>query len=134
MTIFYQLLAGFDGTAEDSATVLGYFKHAFYTDPVSERLQALHEWLKLYHTRRIRNGWSLEASAELMSRTNPRFILRNYLLHEANQDLEKGDATLFNRLHQALRYPYSTQADEFFVRRPDWAANQAGCSMLSCSS
>ena len=68
-----------------------------------------------------------------MNRNNPKFILRNYLLHQAIEELEKGSDTLFRKLEQELKDPYSGNT-EFFTRRPDWATQKAGCSMLSCSS
>jgi uncharacterized protein YdiU (UPF0061 family) len=69
-----------------------------------------------------------------MKATSPRFILRNYLLHKAIEDLEKGDDTLFLKLQNAIKEPYSGKFDEFFEKRPSWASQKAGCSMLSCSS
>jgi hypothetical protein len=56
------------------------------------------------------------------------------LLHMAIEELQKGDNQLFLKQHQALKDPYSKNNDEFFVLRPGWATQQAGCSMLSCSS
>jgi uncharacterized protein YdiU (UPF0061 family) len=69
-----------------------------------------------------------------MRAANPRFILRNYLLHQAIEELEKGENTLFLQLMEAMKEPYSNQFDQFLVKRPDWASQKAGCSMLSCSS
>jgi uncharacterized protein YdiU (UPF0061 family) len=60
--------------------------------------------------------------------------LRNYLLHKAIEDLEKGDDSLFVKLQQAMKEPYTAKHDEFFQKRPSWASQKAGCSMLSCSS
>ena len=68
-----------------------------------------------------------------MKQANPKFILRNYLLHQAIEELEQGRDTLFRKLEQELKTPYD-ETTEFFARRPDWATNKAGCSMLSCSS
>jgi uncharacterized protein YdiU (UPF0061 family) len=69
-----------------------------------------------------------------MSLANPRFILRNYMLHEAIEKLEKEDDRLLKRLENYMKEPYSRKGDEYFMKRPDWAAQKAGCSMLSCSS
>jgi serine/tyrosine/threonine adenylyltransferase len=69
-----------------------------------------------------------------MRQANPRFILRNYLLHQTIEQLENGQDELFQKLQQAMREPYSRKFDEFLVKRPAWASQKAGCSMLSCSS
>jgi uncharacterized protein YdiU (UPF0061 family) len=69
-----------------------------------------------------------------MRKNNPRFILRNYLLHQAIEELEKGDDKLFIKLQEAIKNPYSERNNEFFTKRPEWATQKAGCSMLSCSS
>jgi uncharacterized protein YdiU (UPF0061 family) len=69
-----------------------------------------------------------------MQKNNPRFILRNYLLHQAIQELENGKDHLFVKLQEAMKEPYTRKFDEFFAKRPDWASQKAGCSMLSCSS
>ncbi|MNR17121.1 hypothetical protein D3C85_1337630 [compost metagenome] len=69
-----------------------------------------------------------------MKANNPRFVLRNFLLYQAIQDLEKGNDGLFKRLQAALQDPYSKNHDEFFGLRPLWANEQPGSATLSCSS
>ena len=71
-----------------------------------------------------------------MAAANPWFVPRNYLVWQAIQTAEKGDMTLFDTLFEAARHPYSDQPDlaHLAVRRPEWAREQAGASMLSCSS
>jgi uncharacterized protein YdiU (UPF0061 family) len=69
-----------------------------------------------------------------MKENNPSFILRNYLLHQAIEELERGETALFQKLQNAMKTPYAETNDEFLVKRPDWASQKAGCSMLSCSS
>jgi hypothetical protein len=56
------------------------------------------------------------------------------LLHQAIEELEKGNGKLFEKLQDAIKGPYSNKYDDFFIKRPDWANKKAGCSMLSCSS
>ncbi len=69
-----------------------------------------------------------------MQRTNPKFILRNYLLFQCIEETDNGDFTLLNKLLKALENPYEELYPEFSVKRPDWAGDQPGCSTLSCSS
>ncbi len=49
---------------------------------------------------------------------------------------EKGDNTIVEELYQLLLKPYDAQPEmeKWFVKRPQWAMNKVGCSMLSCSS
>ncbi len=46
------------------------------------------------------------------------------------------DYTLIEKLHELLKQPYDEQPqnEKWFAKRPDWARNKVGCSMLSCSS
>jgi uncharacterized protein YdiU (UPF0061 family) len=133
MTIFFRLLSDLPLDAAGE-TIVEYFGECFYKDFKEDERAVLIRVIEAYVERIKTNRISRDESQELMRKNNPYFILRNYLLHNAIEDLQKGDATLFAKLQQAMKDPYAETYKEFFVKRPDWATQKAGCSMLSCSS
>ncbi len=134
MTIFYQLLIQFPLEKVDSGLVKTHFENSFYIQPDEISLSELTKVLVAYAERIKKNNISISESAEIMRANNPRFILRNYLLHQSAEELVKGDDKLFKELQEAIKTPYSNKWDKFMVKRPGWASQKAGCSMLSCSS
>ena len=134
MTIFFQLLIALPQSIQQESEVVAYFKQSFYKKLEDKDTQLLYTLITSYVERLNKNEITPEESVEIMKAANPRFILRNYLLHQAIEELEIGKADLFIKLQEAIQAPYSNKGDEFFAKRPDWATEKAGCSMLSCSS
>ncbi len=134
MTLFYGLLTEFSPEINDKTQVLRYFESIFYQPLERAQQDIFYQYIQTYSERIKNNLDSQEERVEKMRQHNPRFILRNYLLHQAIEELESGNNALFLKLNEAIKGPYSDKWDEYFVKRPDWASQKAGCSMLSCSS
>jgi uncharacterized protein YdiU (UPF0061 family) len=71
-----------------------------------------------------------------MDKVNPKYVLRNYMSQLAIEAAEKEDYSLIEELHLLLKNPYQEQDEynKWFAKRPDWAREKIGSSMLSCSS
>jgi uncharacterized protein YdiU (UPF0061 family) len=131
MTLFYQLLIDLPVAIASPEEVHDFFRSSFYTEGNTD---SLYYCIEKYQYRMKLNSCSKEFSQNKMRAANPRFILRNYILHEVIEQLEKGDDQLLKKVMRFMKTPYSNAGDEYLVKRPNWAAQKAGCSMLSCSS
>jgi uncharacterized protein YdiU (UPF0061 family) len=100
-------------------------RDAFYKEPDRARLEA---WLARYRER--------DRDVAGMRTINPLYVPRNYLVQEVIEATEKGDRSAVSALLDVLRHPYDEQPgrEHFAGKRPEWARQKPGCSMLSCSS
>jgi uncharacterized protein YdiU (UPF0061 family) len=133
MTLFFRALADVD----PAAPALALMAHAFYDDAKRQRTEPeFAAWLARYGARVRGDGSAPAARRARMQAANPRYVLRNYLAQQAIDRAEQGDAAAIHELLDVLRRPYDDQPGRqaYAERRPDWARNRAGCSMLSCSS
>ena len=141
MTIFFRRLIEFDGSIETLGTGDGgpraLFADALY-DPAKAdtHMGELHGWLERYGARVRADASGVMVRRVRMSAANPMYVLRNYLAQEAIDRAEQGDDHGIHELLDVMRRPYDVQPgrEHFAARRPDWARDRAGCSMLSCSS
>ncbi len=121
----------------DRIEFLTHFKPAFYDTAKAEAHQEeLGEWFRRWRVRVDASPEPPEARRARMHQVNPRYVLRNYLAQEAIDLAERGDPSRIHTLLEVMRRPYEDQPDHdrFAARRPEWARNRPGCSMLSCSS
>ena len=140
MTIFYRKLADVDceNLQLSDAELLAPLMDAYYApDALSATDKARTcNWLRQYQQRVADDGTSNLLRRQKMNNINPKYVLRNYMAQLAIDKAELGDFSMVNELLDLLRHPYAEQAEmtHFAVKRPDWARDRAGCSMLSCSS
>jgi uncharacterized protein YdiU (UPF0061 family) len=143
MTIFFRQLAEVDLGKDNLENVnfealMAPLAEAYYVpeQKTPEYALRLLDWLKRYNQRILQEGISQEIRRERMNRTNPKYVLRNYMAQLAIDQAEQGDFAMVTELLAVFRRPYDEQAgrERYAVKRPDWARQRAGCSMLSCSS
>ncbi|MDQ5848639.1 MAG: YdiU family protein [Pseudomonadota bacterium] len=132
-TLFFRNLAAVPANAADDAALLAPLRPAFYTDAEPGRLAG---WLRGYSARVQQEGVALATRVQRMNGVNPKYVFRNYLAQLAIDALEKGEASVMERLMKVLERPYDEQpaSSDLAARRPEWARNRTGCSALSCSS
>jgi uncharacterized protein YdiU (UPF0061 family) len=136
MTIFFRNLSNFK--KENPSESLRVINDAFYKlDEVVGNIKKRWDvWFKNYGNRLKKETFSNEERKDEMNAVNPKYVLRNYMAHLAIDDADKGDYKLINELFNLLKKPYDEQLEheKWFAKRPEWARDKVGCSMLSCSS
>ena len=88
------------------------------------------DWLGSYSARLVQADGT--HAAELMRRSNPRFVLRNHLGELAIRAAAQGDFSVLHQLQQVLERPYDAHPEnaQWSGFAPEWASSIA----ISCSS
>ena len=136
MTIFFRTLSNYKiGSPEKGVDIV---QQSFYKpeEVKDEILNQWKGWFNTYDQRLQEEDLSHEARKQNMNVVNPKYVLRNYMAQLAIDKADEGDYKLIGQLFQLLKKPYDDQPenDKWFAKRPDWARDKVGCSMLSCSS
>ncbi len=140
MTLFFRNLASVSTTTDlrNRLDLPAALKEACYSaEEITEEYQhRLNSWLRAYIARLRQDNLQNEQRQQKMNSVNPKYVLRNYLAQLAIDRAEAGDFSLVDELLELLRKPYDEQPakEHFAAKRPEWARNRPGCSMLSCSS
>lgn len=141
MTIFYRELANLDMETEDDDALLASIYDAYYQAPNEDATAKMLHWLKIYRARLQKENEGADSGdnadrIKSMNAVNPKYVLRNFLAQLAIDQAEEGDFSLVEEQLDVLRKPYEDQPgkEAFAEKRPEWARDRAGCSMLSCSS
>ncbi len=139
MTLFYRALSTLppDENASDEA-LLRPIEDAWYHP---DSIDTAHRERTLTWLRALTHAWRHESTpaktrTARMNAANPKYVLRNYLAQLAIDASESGDHNTLNQLYDCIQTPYDDQPqhNDFAAKRPQWAENRPGCSMLSCSS
>jgi uncharacterized protein YdiU (UPF0061 family) len=137
MTIFFRKLSLLVKT-DDCWSAFAKIKEAFYKieEVKEDNMDKWNRWLQLYILRINQEKTSDKSRLNQMNTVNPKYVLRNYMAQIAIDAADKGDYSVVDELYQLLLKPYDEQikAEKWFTKRPEWARNKVGCSMLSCSS
>jgi len=138
MTLFYRQLSKLPYTACTEDNYRQQFAVVRYEDKAlpEHAFQRALKWVQDYWQRRNQDSGSGEWRQQTMQQSNPKYILRNYLSQQAIEQAEQGNFVRVHELLDIMRQPYAeqTEREEFAAKRPVWAENKPGCSMLSCSS
>ena len=132
MTLFFRFLTNNSlGSLTDAKLV----KLSYLSNLVVEHFSIFNDWkneyLKLINDQNIDEG----KRKKIMEKNNPNFILRNYITQEVINEFENGNDKKLKEVEEIIKNPYSNNIQsKYITKRPDWAKNKAGCSMLSCSS
>lgn len=129
-TLFFNQLE----TLSEAKDLKTHCKEIFYKTITDEEFLNFEKFISDYKVRLEKNKIPGSANLELMKKSNPKFILRNYLLFQAIEELNEGKKDLFEKLQLALKNPYEELFPEFSEKRPPIYDGQTGCSTLSCSS
>ncbi|MGF1736907.1 protein adenylyltransferase SelO [Photobacterium satsumensis] len=95
-------------------------------------LSPLNVWLTLYADRLENESLSDTERLALMRKSNPKFILRNYLAQQAIEQAEQGHFAMVEQLLTVLQRPFEEHPEfaTFAERPPEWGKKLE----ISCSS
>lgn len=137
MTIFFRLLSNIK-KEDNPEQAFSKINAAFYhLDEIKDDiLNTWQFWLNEYIERIKLEEIEDSERKQKMDTTNPKYVLRNYMAQIAIDAANKEDYSIINELYILLKSPYDEQPEQekWFAKRPDWAREKIGCSMLSCSS
>lgn len=140
MTIFYRKLAEIpcEDDEQSDDELLAVLHDAWYAPEslTKDDKADIIAWLRRYQQRVQQDGTKDADRKAAMNQVNPKYVLRNYLAQQAIEKAEDGDFSEIWKLLDIMHKPYDEQPEyeDYAGKRPDWARQKPGCSMLSCSS
>lgn len=137
MTIFFRELA-LVKKEHSPGCGIAIIDDAFYkpSEIKKEVLKVWENWFKKYIDRLNKEEHNDDKRHNVMNAVNPKYVLRNYMAQLAIDAVNNDDYSVIDELYTLLKNPYQDQPqhEKWYNKRPDWAREKIGCSMLSCSS
>lgn len=134
MTLFFRSLSKFDENNPNAFWTL--LEVSSYSETLENFKEKWNIFFAVYaELLKSENSQKPERISQ-MNRTNPKYVLRNYMAQLAIDAADQGDYSIVDELFNLLLKPYDEQpeSEKWFALRPNWAKTKVGCSMLSCSS
>ncbi|MDM5270990.1 YdiU family protein [Sulfurovum sp. zt1-1] len=118
-TLFFRTLSHYNGDRKE------ILKVGLYHQP-------MHDWLDAYDERLTQNTSTTEERHQNMQRTNPKYVLKNYMLQEAITAANQGDFSIVDQLFKLAQSPYDEhpECERWAGATPEEFKNKK----LSCSS
>jgi len=138
MTIFFRELSMLNDAAYNEEVLPFQIHSAFYDSTLyaADVKAAWTQWWKKYIHRVKEDAQYPSDRKQRMLTANPKYVFRNYMAQMVIDDAEQGNYELLSEMMNMLKKPYENyfKYDKWYTKRPDWARDKVGCSMLSCSS
>jgi hypothetical protein len=114
------------------------FVSRFFGSNTTCQIERMSKWLQSYREELKKQGVDVTDNTQLqslqikMNKTNPKYIMRNYMLQEAIEQAQKKNFSEVERLLNILRRPYDEQPEneKYAADAPTWAKQ----IQISCSS
>ena len=110
---------------------------SFYNTPSGELSEQWALWLQTWRSV-LNTQESIQKTAQMMQRVNPKYTWREWLVVPAYQQAGKGDFELVHELQQVLIQPFEEQSsaieNKYYSLKPQAFFDAGGVSHYSCSS
>lgn len=135
-TLFYRKLCSVTSEFQWKS-FLNQLKFCSYQELNNEKnLAKWQNWFKQYKQLIINQKISDQERNQKMKNTNPKYILRNYILEICIEESLKENYDMLYELHNFSKMPYKTNLkyQKWFKKRPDFTRQKTQYTRLSCSS
>eukprot|EP00934_Nitzschia_sp_Nitz4_P007615 Nitzschia sp. Nitz4//scaffold91_size79674//51169//53211//NITZ4_005374-RA/size79674-augustus-gene-0.80-mRNA-1//1//CDS//3329560121//7605//frame0 len=109
--------------------------YPFYEPLSAETRRDWIEWLKDWRQGLAASSLKSAGVLTLMKSSNPKFVLREWMLVEAYSAAENKDYRSLNQLYELIQRPYeegnASESSEYYRRAPDSASARGGTAFMS---